>query len=119
VEQPDLVVTKHDGRTESFNPEKLRKGIALAIAKRPVTGDQVDRTVEEIEAELRSAKRREVPAGLIGALVMEKLKALDHVAYIRFASVYRDFTSASSFQDEVKELLRSHREARGDKVEHS
>jgi transcriptional repressor NrdR len=75
--------------------------------------------VEEIEAELRSAKRREVPAGLIGALVMEKLKALDHVAYIRFASVYRDFTSASSFQDEVKELLRSHREARGDKVEHS
>jgi transcriptional repressor NrdR len=104
VEQPDLVVFKHDGRKETFNPDKLRKGISLAIAKRPVTIEQVDQMVEEIEAELRSAKRREVPAGLIGALVMEKLKGLDHVAYIRFTSVYRDFTDARSFQDEVKEL---------------
>ena len=104
VEQADLVVFKHDGRKETFNPDKLRKGISLAIAKRPVTIEQVDQMVEEIEAELRSAKRREVPAGLIGALVMERLKDLDHVAYIRFTSVYRDFTDARSFQDEVKEL---------------
>jgi transcriptional repressor NrdR len=99
VEQPDLVVAKHDGRKEMFNPDKLRKGIALAIAKRPVTQEQVDLTVDEVEAELRASKRREVPAGLIGALVMEKLKALDHVAYIRFASVYRDFTDAQSWGD--------------------
>ena len=104
VEQADLVVFKHDGRKETFSPDKLRKGISLAIAKRPVTIEQVDQMVEEIEAELRSAKRREVPAGLIGALVMERLKDLDHVAYIRFTSVYRDFTDARSFQDEVKEL---------------
>jgi transcriptional repressor NrdR len=119
VDQIDLVVAKHDGRKETFNPDKLRRGIALAITKRPVTDEQVDQMVEEMEAELRGAKMREIPAELIGALVMEKLKSLDHVAYIRFTSVYRDFTDAGSFQDEVKELQRSHREAQGDKVEHS
>jgi transcriptional repressor NrdR len=70
-----------------------------------VTAEQIDRIVEEIEAELRSAKTREVSANLIGALVMEKLKAIDHVAYIRFASVYRDFTDVESFRKEVKQLL--------------
>jgi transcriptional repressor NrdR len=119
VEQVELMVTKHDDRKELFNPDKLRRGITLALAKRPVTLQEVDQAVEEIVAELRSSKRREVPAGLIGALVMEKLKALDHVAYIRFASVYRDFTDAESFQDEVKELLRSRRASEGDKVKHS
>jgi transcriptional repressor NrdR len=119
VEQIDLMVTKHDDRKELFSPDKLRKGIELAIAKRPVTVSQVDQMVEEIEAELRSGKTREVPANLIGALVMEKLKALDHVAFIRFASVYRDFEDATSFQDEVKDLLKSHRQNHGDKVEHS
>jgi transcriptional repressor NrdR len=64
--------------------------------------------VEEIEAALRGTKMREVPADLIGALVMEKLKSLDHVAYIRFASVYRDFADVESFQREVKELLHAH-----------
>jgi transcriptional repressor NrdR len=118
VELPDLLVTKHDGRKEVFSLGKLRKGIELSIAKRPVTPEQVEQTVDEIEVELRGTKRREVPAGLIGALVMEKLKALDHVAYIRFASVYRNFTDAQSFQDEVKQL-NSHRAGRGDKVEHS
>jgi transcriptional repressor NrdR len=118
VEQMDLVVTKHDGRRETFNPDKLRRGIALAITKRPVTDAQVDQMVEQIEADLRSAKRREVPAQLIGALVMEHLKALDHVAYIRFTSVYRDFSDVSAFEDEVKQLLNSHLQTRSDKVEH-
>jgi transcriptional repressor NrdR len=105
VERMDLLVAKHDGRRESFNSEKLRTGITLAIKKRAVTAEQIDRIVEEIEAELRSAKTREVSANLIGALVMEKLKAIDHVAYIRFASVYRDFTDVESFRKEVKQLL--------------
>jgi len=118
VEQMDLVVTKHDGRRETFNPDKLRRGIALAITKRPVTDAQVDQMVEQIEADLRAAKRREVPAQLIGALVMEHLKSLDHVAYIRFTSVYRDFSDVSAFEDEVKQLLDSHLQTRSDKVEH-
>jgi transcriptional repressor NrdR len=113
------MVTKTDGRKELFNAEKLRRGIELAIAKRPVTAAQVDQMVDEIEAELRSGKTREVPANLIGALVMEKLKTLDHVAFIRFVSVYRSFNDATSFQDEVKDLLQSHRQNHGDKVEHN
>jgi len=105
VEQMDLMVAKHDGRRESFNPDKLRTGITLAVAKRPITSEQVDRLVQDVELELRSAKTREIPADLIGSLVMTRLKELDDVAYIRFASVYRDFTDARSFQSEVKELL--------------
>jgi len=109
VEQADLVVVKHDGRRESFNPDKLRAGITLAVKKRPVSPEQVDGIVENVEAELRGAKLREVPADLIGALVMGKLKGIDHVAYIRFASVCRDFSDIQSFQREVKELLHNHR----------
>lgn len=109
VEQADLVVVKHDGRRESFNPDKLRTGIALAVKKRPVSTAQLDEIVESVEAELRGAKLREVPADLIGALTMEKLKGIDHVAYIRFASVYRDFSDVQSFQREVRELLHNHR----------
>jgi transcriptional repressor NrdR len=105
VERMDLLVAKHDGRRESFSPDKLRVGITLAIKKRAVPAEQIDRIVEEVEAELRSEKTREVSANLIGALVMEKLKAVDHVAYIRFASVYRDFTDVESFRKEVKQLL--------------
>lgn len=113
VEQVDLVVAKHDGRRESFNPEKLRGGILLSVKKRPVASAEVDRIVDEIETELRGAKTKEVSADLIGALVMEKLKDLDQVAYIRFASVYRDFTDVESFQKEVKELLHNHRSREG------
>jgi transcriptional repressor NrdR len=105
VEQMDLMVAKHDGRRESFNPDKLRNGITLAAAKRPITSEQIDQLVAAVEAELRGAKTREVEAHQIGELVMTRLKALDHVAYIRFASVYRDFTDVRSFQSEVKELL--------------
>jgi transcriptional repressor NrdR len=105
VEQLDLVAVKHDGRRESFNPEKLRHGILLAVAKRPVTTEEVDRIVDQIELELRGAKTREIPTDLIGAMVMEKLKGLDQVAYIRFASVHRSFADVQSFQKEVKELL--------------
>lgn len=108
VEQMDLSVVKHDGRKEAFSLDKLRKGVALAIAKRPVTEEQVEQILDATESELRGLKVKEVTSGMIGKLVMEKLKLLDHVAYIRFASVCRDFNSASSFQDEVKDLLHSH-----------
>ena len=104
AEQMDLVVAKHDGRRESFNLEKLRVGITLSIKKRPVSSAQVDQIVDEIEAELRGEKTREVAADLIGTLVMKKLKTVDHVAYIRFASVYRDFSDVESFSKEVQLL---------------
>jgi transcriptional repressor NrdR len=109
VEQMDLMVAKHDGRRESFNPEKLRTGITLAAAKRPISSAQIDRLVADVELELRSTKTREVPADLIGSLVMARLRVIDDVAYIRFASVYRDFTDARSFQTELRELLHEKR----------
>jgi transcriptional repressor NrdR len=109
VEQLDLVVIKHDGRKESFNPEKLKNGLLLALKKRPVDDAEITRMADEIEVELREGKRREVSADLIGALVMEKLKAVDHVAYIRFASVCRGYTDVESFSREVSDLLTSHR----------
>lgn len=112
VEQLDLMVVKHDGRKESFSSEKLRTGILLAVKKRPVEIETVDAIADEIESALRGAKTREVSADLIGALVMEKLKEVDHVAYIRFASVCRDFSDAESFQREVKELLHGYRSDR-------
>ena len=104
VDQPDLIVTKHDGRKESFSSDKLRRGILLAIAKRPVVEEDIDAIVDGVEAELRAEKVREVPAKLIGSVVMERLKAIDHVAYLRFASVCQDFDDAESFQREAKEL---------------
>ncbi|HSX02193.1 MAG TPA: transcriptional regulator NrdR [Candidatus Saccharimonadia bacterium] len=109
LETIELVVAKHDGRREPFNSEKLRAGIELAIKKRPISSEQIDRLIDEVEAELRAIKGREIDSQQIGTLVMAKLEALDQVAYIRFASVYRDFADASSFQDEVSQLLASHR----------
>jgi transcriptional repressor NrdR len=109
AEQMDLAVVKHDGRRERFNAEKLRFGIMLSAKKRPVSDEEISRIVEEVESELRGTKAREIPSNLIGALVMDKLKVIDHVAYIRFASVYRDFSDVESFSREVKDLLHSHR----------
>jgi transcriptional repressor NrdR len=108
VEQVEIAVVKHDGRKESFNPEKLRNGILLSMKKRPVTVKDVDAIVDQVEAELRGAKVREVRSDVIGALTMERLKAIDQVAYLRFASVYRDFADVESFQREAKELLHQH-----------
>ena len=119
IEQMDLTVVKHDGRKETFNSDKLRSGIALATTKRPVSEEQLDQLVVEVESELRAQKSREVSADLIGKLVMERLKVVDHVAYIRFASVYRDFNDAASFQDEVKDLLHSNRDNHEDKAKHN
>jgi transcriptional repressor NrdR len=109
VEPIDLSVVKHGGRKETFSPDKLRRGIVLAAAKRPVTTEQIDQVVDDVEMELRKAKKREVSADLIGAMAMEKLKEIDHVAYIRFASVCRDFDDVQSFQEEAKGLLHHHR----------
>ena len=85
--------------------ESLRRSLQLACTKRPISAETIERCVEQIESELRSRDSAEVPSSIIGDLAMEKLRQLDQVAYIRFASVYRAFADISSFEDEVRRLI--------------
>lgn len=111
VEAPELTVVKKDGRREPFKPEKLRNGLIEACHKRPVALEQIDEMVAEIEAELRFAgESEEVPSTVIGGKVMARLKAADKVAYIRFASVYKDFEDVSEFEKALRELKREERQ---------
>lgn len=98
------MVVKKDGRRESFNREKLLNGISKACEKRPVNQTIIEQAVNDIENELRNINKSEIKTSFIGNLVMNKLKKLDKVAYIRFASVYRDFQDINSFEEEVKKL---------------
>lgn len=98
---------KKDGRREQFDRNKLRTGIQKACEKRPISSETIEAIVEEVEAACRSRESLEVPSSFVGELVMEKLKALDKVAYIRFASVYRAFADLQSFEEELHTLLRS------------
>lgn len=98
------VVTKRDNRREEFDREKLTAGIRKACAKRPVPAPAIDQMVEEIESEIQGLGQGEVATSVIGESVMERLKALDRVAYIRYASVYRDFQDIESFELAVKDL---------------
>jgi transcriptional repressor NrdR len=100
-------VIKKDGRRESFGRDKLLAGVLKACEKRPIPREEVEKLVSAIEAELYNYGSREVPAQVIGELVMDRLKALDKVAYIRFASVYREFTDLKSFEKELRTLKRS------------
>jgi transcriptional repressor NrdR len=100
-----LMVVKKDGRRQPFDRAKLRSSIQTACAKRPISAETIERLVDQIETTLRSRDALEVPSSVIGDQVVEKLRALDHVAYIRFASVYRAFADISSFEDELRKLL--------------
>lgn len=107
-ERPDtstLMVVKSDQRRQEWNPDKLRRSLQVACTKRPVSAEAIERIVEQIEAELRRRDTPEVNSSVIGDLAMEKLRQLDQVAYIRFASVYRAFADISSFEDEVRRLI--------------
>ena len=106
IETHPLVVIKRDDRREPFNREKLLKGIMLACGKRPISQEQIEKIVDEIETDLRNMNSTEIKSRTIGELVMDKLKDLDEVAYIRFASVYRQFKSIEHFVKELKELKR-------------
>jgi len=97
-------VIKKDGRREIFNREKLEAGIQKAFEKRPVSQDKIDKMVNEIEEQLRRKGKKEISSSVIGELVMRKIKKLDNIAYIRFASVYRDFQDIKDFKKEIKEL---------------
>jgi len=99
-------VVKGDGRREAFDEGKLRTGFMRALQKRPVGSEQVDVAVRAVVEELRRSGEREVPSMRVGELVMRELKQLDHVAYVRFASVYRSFEDVQAFREEIERLER-------------
>ncbi|OQX88983.1 MAG: transcriptional regulator NrdR [candidate division Zixibacteria bacterium 4484_93] len=101
----ELMVVKNDGRIEPYDREKLFNGLAAACHKRPISMKRLEAVVDEIEEEIMSRPGREVASKSIGELVMEKLKELDEVAYIRFASVYRKFKDINEFMQSLKSLL--------------
>jgi transcriptional repressor NrdR len=105
VQAAALLVVKRDGRREEFNREKVKRGILLACTKRPVPLDAIEKVVDAIEQDLQRLGRAEVPSSLIGQMVMEHLRRLDRVAYVRFASVYRNFQDVGAFQEAVREAL--------------
>lgn len=104
VERPLLMVQKKDGSIEPFNRNKLMGGIFNAIKKRPVTADQVGALVEQIETKYANEMRNLVSSAELGNTVMEQLKKIDAVAYIRFASIYQDFTDVAGFIAAISEL---------------
>ncbi len=101
----DMSIIKKDGRREQFDRNKLMMGIKKAFEKRPVSMETIEETVEEIEKELRKRESIEIPSKVVGALVMRRLRVIDKVAYIRFASVYREFEDIESFEREIRSLL--------------
>ena len=104
VEQAGLMVLKRDDRREEFSKEKLMSGVKKACQKRPISPKVIEDLVERIVNEVTDKYEREVPSEFIGKLVMEGLRVIDEVAYVRFASVYRRFQEATDFVDEVKNL---------------
>ena len=105
IENVTLTVIKSDDRREPFDRQKLIHGIKLACNKRPVSAKKVEAIVDEIEARMQELSKSEVTSKFIGEMVMEKLKEIDEVAYVRFASVYRKFQDKAEFFEELKKLL--------------
>jgi len=106
IELTPIYVKKKDGRLEKFDRNKIKNGIMKAVEKRPIEHEKIEEILDKIEEKIRRTGKEQIESKLIGEYVMESLKELDHVAYIRFASVYRSFTDISSFQEEVKNLIK-------------
>lgn len=105
IEHTPVVVVKKDGRREHFSREKILNGLLRACEKRPVPRDSLEELVNEVERAVCSKVRDEIPSSEVGNEVMNRLAALDQVAYVRFASVYRDFKDVTQFLDELRNLL--------------
>ena len=105
VETIPLIVIKKDDNREPYDRSKIERGIVRSCHKRPVSYDQIVSTVEEIEAEIFNKEEKEISSNEIGEIVMDKIKELDQVAYVRFASVYREFKDVNTFMDELKKFL--------------
>lgn len=105
VERLPLIVIKRDGSRQAFEKQKMLRGMIRACYKRPVSTEVLEHASSEIEQELRNSMTREVPAQRIGELVMDRLKAIDEVSYVRFASVYRQFQDLTTFREELDKML--------------
>ena len=99
IQLRDLYILKKDGARQAFDRSKLERSIAIACRKRPIDPDRIDRLVSAIQRQIETSGESEIPADTVGQMVMDGLKALDSVAYIRFASVYKDFTEARHFEE--------------------
>ncbi|MBR0084928.1 MAG: transcriptional repressor NrdR [Lachnospiraceae bacterium] len=105
IETIPMIVIKKDNNREPYDRGKIEKGILRACHKRPISAESISRTVDKIETEILSREEKEISAADIGEIVMDNLKELDQVAYVRFASVYREFKDVNTFMDELKKLL--------------
>ena len=106
VETIPLIVIKKDQNREQFDRSKIEAGVLRACHKRPVSAEQIHRLVDDVETEVFNLEEREIPSSVIGEIVMDKLKDLEAVAYVRFASVYRGFKDVNTFMDELKKILK-------------
>lgn len=106
VETIPLIVIKKDQNREQFDRSKIEAGVLRACHKRPVSAEQIRKLVDEVETEIFNLEEREIPSSVIGEIVMDKLKDLEAVAYVRFASVYREFKDVNTFMDELKKILK-------------
>jgi len=108
IEELPYMVVKKDGSRQPFDSQKLLKGIMKACEKRPIPMSRLEEIVEELETKLQERPEKEMTASEIGQYVMERLKSLDKVAYVRFASVYREFKDVMEFKQELEHLLKEH-----------
>lgn len=104
IAENPILVTKADGSSEVFDRQKLMRGLLIACAKRPITPEKIDNLISSIESELRSGQRNEIRSRDLGDMVLARLAGLDDVAYIRFASVYKDFQNVEEFSEALKDL---------------
>lgn len=104
IESSNIFVIKKDGRRELFNLEKIKNGLVRAFEKRPISIEQIEKIAQEIEEQIRKKGQKEIKSSAIGELVMRRIKKVDNIAYIRFASVYREFKHPNDFKREIKEL---------------
>lgn len=113
-EETPLIIVKKDGTRQEFIREKLVRGLMRACEKRPVTIDEIEKIALEVEQEIRISEQAEISSQQIGEMVLDRLAEIDEVAYVRFASVYRQFESINFFLDELKEILQSKKKDKND-----
>lgn len=105
VETIPLIIIKKDNNREQYDRTKIEAGVLLACHKRPISAEQITRLVDDVEIEIFNREEKEIPSSLIGEILMDKLKDLDAVAYVRFASVYREFKDVNTFMNELKKMM--------------
>lgn len=114
IETIPLIIIKKDNNREAYDRSKIEAGVLRACHKRPISANQINHLVDEVETEIFNMEEKEIPSQIIGELVMNKLKDLEAVAYVRFASVYREFKDINTFMDELKKVI-SNKNEKGQK----